>query len=71
MFWIWAWGGLVLFVIVLFVVYHFVRANVQRLKKLDQELQAEHKRFEAHRAKELWDLEHTKNHPIGDDGYDD
>lgn len=56
MFWIWAWAGLVLFVVVSFVVYHFVRARVERLKKFHREYSAEIERFETHRAKELWDL---------------
>ena len=60
MFWIWAWAGLVLFVVVSFFVYHFVRARVERLKKFHREYHAEIERFETHRAKELWDLERLR-----------
>jgi uncharacterized membrane-anchored protein YhcB (DUF1043 family) len=65
MFWIWMWLGLVACIIALFVVYHFVRANIRRLKRLNEELRAETERFEAHRKKELWDAEQVRklNHP--------
>jgi flagellar biosynthesis/type III secretory pathway M-ring protein FliF/YscJ len=53
MFWIWAWICLV----VLVVVFLIGRAQVRRLKRLDEELRAETERFEAHRKKELWELE--------------
>ena len=59
MFWIWAWAGLV-FVVVSFYVYYFVRARVERLKKFHREYSAEIERFETHRAKELWNPERNK-----------
>ena len=54
------WLGLVAGVIALWIVYCFVRANIRRLKLLNEALRAEDERFETHRKKELWDIEQAK-----------
>jgi uncharacterized membrane-anchored protein YhcB (DUF1043 family) len=56
----WMWLGLVAGIIVLFAIHYFVRASIRRLKRLDEALRTEAEQFEAHRKKELWDIEQAK-----------